>query len=157
MTLMEKMIIIMVIGIWLAIVILLRSCSKMATSKKEYYNALTEKETKPMDMVSRVNITASMLKLIDTLVAIEIDNRMIVMMLIKTPYNMLQLDKDIEVMSKRVFTAINRELFDDPNLCLNQDYILQFISTQISNKFIQAMLTTNIQLYTEKAEDDSNR
>lgn len=157
MTLMEKMIIIMVIGIWLAIVILLRSCSKMATSKKEYYNALTEKETKPMDMVSRVNITASMLKLIDTLVAIEIDNRLIVMMLIKTPYNMLQLDKDIEVMSKRVFTAINRELFDDPNLCLNQDYILQFISTQISNKFIQAMLTTNIQLYTEKAEDDSNR
>ena len=157
MTLMEKMLIIMVIGIWLAIVILLRSCSKMATSKKEYYNALTEKETKPMDMVSRVNITASMLKLIDTLVAIEIDNRLIVMMLIKTPYNMLQLDKDIEVMSKRVFTAINRELFDDPNLCLNQDYILQFISTQISNKFIQAMLTTNIQLYTEKAEDDSNR
>ena len=157
MTLMEKMIIIMVIGIWLAIVILLRSCSKMATSKKEYYNALTEKETKPMDMVSRVNITASMLKLIDTLVAIEIDNRLVVMILIKNPYNMIQLDKDIEVMSKRVFDAINKELFDDPNLCLNQDYILQFISTQISNKFIQAMLTTNIQLYTEKAEDDSNR
>ena len=157
MTLMEKMIIIMVIGIWLAIVILLRSCSKMATSKKEYYNALTEKETKPIDMVSRVNITASMLKLIDTLVAIEIDNRMIVMMLIKTPYNMLQLDKDIELMAKRVFDAIDKELFDDPDLCLNPDYILQFISTQISNKFIQAMLTTNIQLYTEKAEDDSNR
>lgn len=157
MTLMEKMIIIMVIGIWISVIFLLRSCSKMATSKKEYYNALTEKETKPMDMISRVNITASMLKLIDTLVAIEIDNRLVAMMLIKTPYNMLQLDKDIEVMSKRVFDAINKELFDDPDLCLNQDYIFQFISTQISNKFIQTMLTTNIQLYTEKAEDDSNR
>ena len=157
MTLMEKMIIIMVIGIWISVIFLLRSCSKMATSKKEYYNALTEKETKPIDMISRVNITASMLKLIDTLVAIEIDNRLVAMMLIKTPYNMLQLDKDIEVMSKRVFDAINKELFDDPDLCLNQDYIFQFISTQISNKFIQTMLTTNIQLYTEKAEDDSNR
>lgn len=157
MTLMEKMIIIMVIGIWISVIFLLRSCSKMATSKKEYYNALTEKETKPMDMISRVNITASMLKLIDTLVAIEIDNRLVAMMLTKTPYNMLQLDKDIEVMSKRVFDAINKELFDDPDLCLNQDYIFQFISTQISNKFIQTMLTTNIQLYTEKAEDDSNR
>ena len=157
MTVIEKMIVLMVIGIWISVIFLIRSCSTMATSKTEYYNALIEKETKLIDMVSRVNITASMLKLIDTLVAIEIDNRLAVMTLIKAPYDMLQLAQDIELMAKRVFDAIDKELFDDPNLCLNQDYILQFISTQISNKFIQTMLTTNIQLYTEKAENDSNR
>ena len=156
MTIMEKMIIVMIIGIWISVVLLLRSCSKMATSKKEYYNALTKKENQPLDAVSRVNITASMLKIIDTLVAIEIDNRLVSMMLLKTPYNMLQLDKDIEVMSRRVFESIKAEMFNDPNLCLNTDYILQFISTQISNKFIQTMLTTNIQLYTEKAESESD-
>lgn len=156
MTIMEKMIIIMIIGIWISVVLLLRSCSKMLNSKREYYDSLTTKENQPLDTVSRVNITASMLKLIDTLVDIEIDNKLVAMMLIKKPYNMLQLDKDIEAMSHRVFASIKSEMFGDSNLCLNRDYILQFISTQISNKFIQAMLTTNIQLYAEKAEDESN-
>lgn len=156
MTITEKMIIIMIFGAWITIILLLKNCSEMVKSKKNYYKALTKKEDQPMDAISRVNITASMLKLIDTLVAIEIDNRLVVMLLLKTPYNMLQLDKDIELMSHRVFDAIKEDILSDPNLCLNVDYILQFITTQISNKFMQAMITTNVQLYAEKAENDSN-
>ena len=156
MSLTEKLVLVMVVGIWICVVLLLRSCSKMASSKREYYNTLTKKENRPMDVIEKINITASMMKLIVTLVTIEIDNRLATHILLKTPYDMLRLDKDIEAISTRVFNAIKKDMYTDENLCLESNYILQFITTQVSNKFTETMVTTNMNLYASKAQNNQD-
>lgn len=144
---MQNLIIFGAIITWLFIIGVINSFSKMAHSKKKYYDALTKNES-TQDMVSRVSSTASFLKLMDTLISLETQSLIDSLQLIKQPYNILQLDKDIKKISEKTFNAIKKELYENDELCIESDFLLEFITTQVSTRFTEMVVSSNIGIYT---------
>ena len=143
----------MIILTWVFVLFLIHKISQFMDSKKKYYNAISKKEKKSDYIVERVNSTASFLKLLDTLVTIEVDNVIIGCKLVKTPYKVLNLDRDVKQITTKVFESIKPELYSNTELCVNRDFLLSFITTQVSNKFIQSMMVNNIEIYAQNAEE----
>lgn len=151
----EELFIVLFVLFAIVVIFLLHAISKLMDAKRRYYDALRKKENAPDDVVTKVNVSATTMKLIETLVSIEIDSMVISLNMIKKPYDMLRLDKDAEYISQRVFKGIKPEIYRSEDQCLTEEYLLQFITTEVMNKFIQAMITMNTQLYISKAENDS--
>lgn len=148
---MQSLITIGVIISWLFIMGAINSISKMTHSKKKYYDALAKNES-TQGMVSRVSSTASFLKLMDTLISLEIQSLIDSLQLIKQPYNILHLDKDIRRISEKTFNAIKKELYENEELCIESDFLLEFITTQVSTRFTEMVISSNIGIYSNNEE-----
>lgn len=149
---MKVFIIIACILTWIFLIYLINNTANFLDSKKEYFRVLALNEKKD-DIVSRVNATAAFLKLLDTLIAIEIETLIDSLKLIKQPYNILRLDKDIKNISTKVFNSIKKELYNEDELCIASDFLLQFITTQVTNKFTEMVLNSNIGIYAANSEE----
>lgn len=91
----------------------------------------------------RVEITASFLNLIDTLIDLDISSKLIYNARLKEEYKTFNLDKDIEEISARVFEAIKSGSFTNKDLLLSDDYCLDYINKRTTTKLISATVTYN--------------
>lgn len=84
-----------------------------------------------MDVQSRLNFTKDFLEFIDGLVLSELINSKRFDLFLEKPSLDINFDNTMKEMSEEVFNAIKPELFTNPNLIMNKDYILRYITKKV--------------------------
>ena len=62
---------------------------------------------------------------------------------LREKYNVLNLDTDVGEISTNIYNAFNKDLFTDPNLLLNKEYMMSYITKKTSYALLVNTLTHN--------------
>lgn len=106
------------------------------------------KRTDHLDMVTmqlpeRIELTNSIFQLIDGMIESEILSTMKDHIALKEKYNTLNLDLDVGKISTIIYESFNKDLFTDPNLLLNKEYMMTYITKKTSYELLVSVLTHN--------------
>ena len=98
----------------------------------------------------RLEVTVLALQAIDTITKREVDGKVLFLHLSHMRYNMLDIDKDVEKLGTYIFNSFKKEFYQNDVLLLSDDYIMKYITSEVSLLFITAMKEANIEMYTDE-------
>ena len=96
-----------------------------------------------MQLPERIELTNSIFQLIDGMIESEILSTMKDHIALKEKYNTLNLDLDVGKISTIIYESFNKDLFTDPNLLLNKEYMMTYITKKTSYELLVSVLTHN--------------
>lgn len=96
-----------------------------------------------MQLPERIDLTNSIFDLIDSMIEDEILSFMKDRIALREKYNVLNLDTDVGEISTNIYNAFNKDLFTDPNLLLNKEYMMSYITKKTSYALLVNTLTHN--------------
>jgi hypothetical protein len=114
----------------------------------------TRKDNSTLAMPDRMQLTNDVLDLIAFMINNEIMNEMKPYIILNNQYIISNIDKDVEIISKRVFNGINESLFLDPDLVLKTDYLSAFITKKTLTTMLDVATQHNISLRTPQSTGD---
>jgi ribonucleotide reductase alpha subunit len=101
--------------------------NKVVTETQNLINRIQD-STPTLEIDQRIKCTRELLTLIDDTVTLElVNNKRYEIFLDKRGKNM-DIDKDIEEISKAVFNSIKPEIFSDKNLVMTKEYLMRCIT-----------------------------
>jgi uncharacterized membrane protein YhiD involved in acid resistance len=103
-------------------------------------------DLKRMKLGDRVRATNDILKIIDDLVATEVAERMSFLLLANQKYNILNLNDDVNTIGKKIFESIKKEALLDDEVLVNEEYLMNYIITELTLSFTTSMKNLNIQV-----------
>lgn len=101
---------------------------------KDYIVSKTKIQKEPM--TSRINSTTAVLSLVNELIETEISELFIGLESIKQEYKILNLDGDVEDISKTVYKALRPNTLTDEELTVTPEYIMEYINHQVKIRII---------------------
>ena len=107
--------------------------------KAETLLILDNKTSKPS-----FNITDDLISLINYIIDNEIAFRVQLLSYSKTPYQLLNLDKDIQSISQLIFDNLNKDVLSETETMVKSDYIMHFIINQVTIKLAGTMREYNL-------------
>lgn len=107
--------------------------------KAETLLILDNKTSKPS-----FNITDDLISLINYMIDNEIAFRVQLLSYSKTPYQLLNLDKDIQSISQLIFDNLNKDVLSETETMVKSDYIMHFIINQVTIKLAGTMREYNL-------------
>ena len=132
---MEKFITILIyiIGvlILLSILDIIDSISNYFKSKKAKvdFELSLEKEAKgsQLSTLDKLTTTTDLLNMINTLITIEVSRTIDTCSMLNIKYELMNIDKDIAMISNNVFHGLESFVFDNNDVLLNNEYIMKYI------------------------------
>ncbi len=107
--------------------------------KAETLMILDNKTSKPS-----FDITDDLISLINYMIDNEIAFRVQLLSYSKTPYQLLNLDKDIQSISQLIFDNLNKDVLSETETMVKSDYIMHFIINQVTIKLAGTMREYNL-------------
>ena len=107
--------------------------------KAETLLILDNKTSKPS-----FDITDDLISLINYMIDNEIAFRVQLLSYSKTPYQLLNLDKDIQSISQLIFDNLNKDVLSETETMVKSDYIMHFIINQVTIKLAGTMREYNL-------------
>ena len=107
--------------------------------KAETLLILDNKTSKPS-----FNITDDLISLINYMIDNEIAFRVQLLSYSKTPYQLLNLDKDMQSISQLIFDNLNKDVLSETETMVKSDYIMHFIINQVTIKLAGTMREYNL-------------
>lgn len=95
--------------------------------------------------------SANLLSYIDAMIQIEVQSILQTLASVNTPYNMMKIDNDIEVIGKNVFDGLSKSMLT-MNSCFTTDYIMRYISIQTSTRLFMEAQELNTKLHLQKLQ-----
>lgn len=126
------------------------SCTK---SLSKYFDAKKEDLKTPNTITMRVGDTIYLIDLIKYLINTQIETRVSILVLTGNPYNMLNLDKDIRDIGTTVYNSIKPEIYKEKEILVQPEYLLNYISSEVSIQLSTALKTMNLSMYSENTEE----
>lgn len=84
----------------------------------------------------RVHSTTAVLNLLDTIISNEVASVLKTYARLNEPYKTLNTADDIESISSKVFESIKKEIFDDNDTVLTDEYLMKYINEQTTLAFL---------------------
>ncbi len=97
---------------------------------------LYDKNTMILRLESRVKSTDAILKLIDTIISNEVTGTLKTYMRLGDKYNNINTADDIAQISTRVFNAIKKEIFEDNDTVITDEYLMRYINERTTLTFL---------------------
>lgn len=107
--------------------------------KAETLMILDNKTSKPS-----FDITDDLISLINYMIDNEIAFRVQLLSYSKAPYQLLNLDKDIQSISQLIFDNLNKDVLSETETMVKSDYIMHFIINQVTIKLAGTMREYNL-------------
>ena len=142
-----KIIFILLLGLILVSVFnLINNISILIQEKTKYQSLVNEKEVRydsKMSVTERLDVSIDLLNLCDQLVDKEIMKTLRSYVLLNTRYDMHRIDKDAELISTNVYSALKSEALIDPDLLLSTDCYLRYITDETIVRLITTVKNYN--------------
>ena len=123
---------------------LLESVTKYFKEKKKKVETETLKILEKNNSSSSFDDTDQIFSILNFIIDGAIAFRIHLLSYSKTPYNLLNLDKDIKDISNTVFSQLNKEILQNSNLMVTSDYIMHYIVNQITVRLASSMHEYNV-------------
>lgn len=140
-----------IIIIFFLVVRLLVAITSYFNKKAALYVVQTKKETNPKGVLQRVELSSSFLGMIDMMIDIELTQLFSMNLIFSTPYNVLNIDKDIERIGRTIQASIKPDMFVDSDVAFDKDFIFKYITTQVSTKMMDMSKQVNHQVHMDNA------
>lgn len=127
---------------------LLDSVTKYFKEKKKKVETETLKILEKNDSSPSFDDTDQIFSILNFIIDGEIAFRINLLSYSKTPYKLLNLDKDIKDISNTVFSQLNKEMLQNSNLMVTSDYIMHYIVNQITIRLTSSMYEYNVTVST---------
>lgn len=119
-------------------------------NKGDYESIITsriasEKSPENESIGDIVSNTTDVLSLCNSLIDIEIQERMKENIILQQKYEMRNLDTDAKIIAENVYKSINQNILVSKTFMLNNDYILKYITSQSLIKLISTTKEYNRQ------------
>ena len=111
-------------------------------------NYFKRKDT--ITLSDKISTSDDILRLVIELVDSEIEALVAPMMLTGKKYNMLNMDKDIERLSKKVWDSLKPEVYRGKQIVFTEDCIIAFIITEMTLKLSATLKQYNLAILEEK-------
>ena len=134
----------------LAVILLFAVLNLMGAIEKFFRTKERKLKADPNIYGDRLEVTVLALQTIDTITKREVDGKVLFLHLSHMRYNMLDIDKDVEKLGNYIFNSFKREFYQNDVLLLSEDYIMKYITSQVSLLLITAMKEANIEMYTDE-------
>lgn len=102
-----------------------------------------KKNIQKLDLGNRIDITNEFMQVIDNVIDVEIKNRLAILAIFNTRYDVLHVDKDIDIIGKAVYAAVKEDIFVEKCLIFNPEYLLNYISAETAERFMLAVKQLN--------------
>lgn len=114
-----------------------------------------QKKSTDIDLYSlRLRLTTELLKTVDSIIETRVLNMIKNLLLVETPYNMLNLSDDVEIIGKEIYNSISEDFLLTENFTLfKPDFLMNYITSQTSLFFTENAKALNLQLYASKNEE----
>jgi len=122
--------------------------AKISTEKLTMENA----KNKKTPLTDRIGSSISLLRMVDALVEVEVDNIFSVLSTLKQRYNILTIDKDIENIARTVFDVIKEDVYNEKDLIFTDEYLMRYITNRATTLMITTTRDANVQLYVNNEE-----
>lgn len=146
---MEKIIFEIVLAIILFVVFV--EIMNLITRISKYFENMSKKvEAETLKILQKrehnptYEMTDDLITIINFMIDNEIQFRINLLSYSRTPYKLLNLDKDIKDISKSVFDQINKDELEKSDLLITTDYIMHYIMNQVTIRLAGAMHEYNI-------------
>jgi hypothetical protein len=93
---------------------------------------------------ANVAATTDLLQFVVYLIDVEISERVSLLTFMRQRYNMQNIDKDVQVIGEHVFQSIKKEVLVNSELIVGQDYLMKFISVEVTLRLTAQMTEHNI-------------
>ena len=123
---------------------LLDSVTKYFKEKKKKVETETLKILEKNNSSPSFDDTDQVFSILNFIIDGEIAFRINLLSYSKTPYNLLNLDKDIQDISNTVFSQLNKEMLQNSNIMVTSDYIMHYIVNQITIRLASSMHEYNV-------------
>ena len=123
---------------------LLDSVTKYFKEKKKKVETETLKILEKNDSSPSFDDTDQIFAILNFIIDDEIAFRINLLSYSKTPYKLLNLDKDIKDISNTVFSQLNKEMLQNSNLMVTSDYIMHYIVNQVTVRLASSMHEYNV-------------
>ena len=100
-------------------------------------------ETYNVSEQEKLDYSIGVINLINNIIDIEVNGFLKSNVVLGNPYNIINLDKDVETISTSVFNAIKSDAYVNNTILLSDTYILTYITRNVSYVFIVRALTLN--------------
>ena len=114
---------------------LLKSIAIYVATKTESIK-LYDKNNMIIRLEARVNSTNAVLNLIDTMVKNEVISSLKTYARLGEAYKSLKTVDDIEAISQKIFNAIKKEIFNENDTVLTDEYLMTYINEQTTLVFL---------------------
>lgn len=94
----------------------------------------------------KLDYSIGVINLINNIIDIEITGFLKSYIVLGTTYNVINLDKDVETVSKTVFESIKSETYMNDTILLSDNYIMSYITKNVSYVLIVKSLSINNKL-----------
>lgn len=111
--------------------------------RKEKYG-----EDKPL--LDKIITTDKFISMINAVIDEKVEERLELMSFLNQPYNISNLDKDVSNIASEIFNIFKKECYVDKDVIVNEQWILLYITNQVSIRFTSVMKKFNSELYIEK-------
>ena len=133
-----------IIGIVMIIIIILCMSLSLVSSLINLINAKTDNALNKYDhYMSRLDYNKELLSFIMTITHLEVENEIKTLLSLNVQYNVVNLDRDVEKVSKKIFSAIKPEIYQSKANMLTDEYLMQFITETASRKFLETIRIIN--------------
>lgn len=116
---------------------LIRNLSLLNRKKRNVNEAYNVSEQEKLDY------SIGVINLINNIIDIEVNGFLKSNVVLGNPYNIINLDKDVETISTSVFNAIKSDVYVNNTILLSDTYILTYITRNVSYVLIVRALTLN--------------
>ena len=100
-------------------------------------------ETYNVSEQEKLDYSIGVINLINNIIDIEVNGFLKSNVVLGNPYNIINLDKDVETISTSVFNAIKSDAYVNNTILLSDTYILTYITRNVSYVLIVRALTLN--------------
>lgn len=100
-------------------------------------------EQPSLNLAQRVDATDKVLGIIDSLIEMEILTELRTISTLKVSYDLKNLDNDVKGIADKVFHAIKVDTYNDTNIVLNSEYLLEYITDQTVIQLLNHVLEYN--------------
>lgn len=123
---------------------------KTKKTKAETLEIINNKSAKPS-----FDITDDLISLLNYMIDNEIQFRINLLSYSRSPYQLLNMDKDIQSISKQVFDNLNKGVLNEAEIMIKPDYIMHFIVNQVTVRLASSMRQYNLSVTMNSEESES--
>jgi len=102
------------------------------------------------DLMSKCTATASILKIIDIIIDLEISQVIRTYTSLNAKYEINRTPDDITIISNNVYKAIKKEIYVNDDSVLTEEYLMTYITNIVTMNFIEKVRAMNSVIYDEK-------
>ena len=134
------------------IYMLISNISNYFEEKSKYQQIINKRESKyssKLTLPERLNATVDLLTLCSTMIDSEVMRTIQGYMIINSKYDLKRIDTDMELISKSVYDALNKEALLDKDLLLTPEHYLQYINNETFLRLINVVQEYNTSLHNQ--------